>query len=70
MAYTAEQKTEMYQSVSGDLTGVIVKLQDFIESESAAADVSDEVSFAERTVNQLIALVGNCTVQAKRHETD
>ena len=70
MAYTDEQKAEMYDSVSSDLTNVVLSLEDFMSSEPSETEVSEEVSFARSTRNQLVTLIGDFSVRAKRYEAD
>lgn len=70
MAYTDVDKKKMYASVSEDLTNVAVALQDFIDSEASETEPTEEVTFARSTANQIVTLIGNFSVRAKRCETD
>lgn len=70
MAYTDAEKSKMYQSVSGDLTNVAVELQNFVDSETSETEASEEVVFARSTVNQIVSLIGNFSIRAKRCEKE
>lgn len=63
MAYTPEQKTEMYASVSDKLAEVAVELLSFVDD--ADDPETEDVSFARSTATQLTNLVGNFNVRAK-----
>ena len=70
MAYTDVDKKKMYASVSEDLTNVAVALQDFIDSEASETEPTEEVTFARSTANQIVTLIGNFSVRAKRCEKE
>lgn len=63
MAYTDKQKLEMYESIHEDLSGIAVKLQDFIESETGE---SEEKVSARTMNNQIVGMVGNISIRIKR----
>lgn len=70
MAYTDADKKKMYASVSEDLTNVAVALQDFIDSETSETEPTEEVTFARSTANQIVSLIGNFSIRAKRCEKE
>lgn len=70
MAYTDADKKKMYASVSEDLTNVAVALQDFIDSEASETEPTEEVTFARSTANQIVSLIGNFSIRAKRCEKE
>ena len=70
VAYTNAEKTEMYESIQDDLTNVVVRLQDFLESDVSDTELSEEQRFASATNSQLANLIGNVAIRKKRCETE
>ena len=60
----------MYDSVSNDFMNAVLSLDDFINSASSETEVSEEVSFARTTRNQIAALIGNFAIRAKRYKKE
>ena len=73
MAYTDTDKAEMYKSISEDLADIVMKLQDFIDADADAntadAEQSEEIAFAQSASNQLLGYIGNFSVRRKRCES-
>ena len=74
MAYSDEERMNMYLSIQDDLTTVVAKLEDFLDAHEAPVDSDQETpesrerKFVSSTANQLTNLVGSFAVRAKRCE--
>ena len=65
MAYTPEQKEQMFTSVSDDLEDAAVALLAYVDNTPDGEEAND-VDFARRTANALTNAIGSCKVFAKQ----
>ena len=65
MAYTNDQKEQMFTSTSDKLEDVAVLLLAYVDNTPDGEEV-EEVEFANRTANSLTNAIGSCQIFAKQ----